>query len=357
MSEAPPLPAGMDALHLGVAFVSSALAELQQRGSAKVFVMANRSSALLAEPLVTALQEQGTLAAPLCLDIGMGGGEVGLLRACDEAAANGTDALVTIGGGAIHDAGKLVRVWLSAFAKNGGAASVEGILAAAQPDELQLAPQLCAPNSFAMAELTSVAGVTTRDNVKSGAAHPAMMPTVVIYDPTLSRGLPDWVRFGTALRGVEHAIGAICHPQATDEHRASALHGLKLVLSGLKAMVKNPEAEDANMQVYRGGWVTIRALNAAGYPAIAHFVQNHYSARYGVHQGSCSGVLSARILHHHRSVSADSQALVRKHHFLSVLNRLIDPCCTPATHFAHPLNGAAAGNVDGLIYVPLCAAL
>eukprot|EP01047_Picozoa_sp_COSAG01_P069747 COSAG01_NODE_10400_length_2176_cov_2.485315_3_plen_74_part_00 len=52
---------------------------------------------------------------------------------------------------------------------------------------------------------------------------------VVIYDPALSRGLPDWVRFGTALRGVEHAVGAVCHPQATDEHRASALRGLKMV--------------------------------------------------------------------------------------------------------------------------------
>jgi hypothetical protein len=49
----------------------------------------------------------------------------------------------------------------------------------------------------------------------------------------------------------------------------------------------------------------------AGYPALAHFVQNHYSARYAVHQGSCSGVLSARILHHHRSASAAAQAMVR----------------------------------------------
>ena len=33
----------------------------------------------------------------------MGGGEDGLLRACDGAATSGADAVVTIGGGAIHD--------------------------------------------------------------------------------------------------------------------------------------------------------------------------------------------------------------------------------------------------------------
>jgi alcohol dehydrogenase class IV len=70
-----------------------------------------------------------------------------------------------------------------------------------------------------MAELTHVAGLVTKDNVKGGAAHTSMMPTVVIFDTALSRGLPDWVKFGAALRGVEHAIGAICHPNATHDVR------------------------------------------------------------------------------------------------------------------------------------------
>ena len=178
-SMACPLPPGMHAVQVGVAFVSVALSELGRLGAAKVFVLANRSSSASAAPFVSQLQEKGLLAAPLCLDIGMGGGEEGLLKACDGAASAGADAVVTIGGGAIQDAGKLIRLWLS-VADGSAAASVAGIQAAAQPKELTLVPQICAPNSFAMAELTSVAGLITRDNVKSGAAHPAMMPTVVV---------------------------------------------------------------------------------------------------------------------------------------------------------------------------------
>ena len=155
-----------------------------------------------------------------------------------------------------------------------------------------------------MAELTHVAGLVTRDNVKSGASHPNMMPTVVIFDTTLSRGLPDWVRFGTALRGIEHAIGAICHPKATDDIRARALQGLELVNKGLKGMVQNPDSEEAQVNCYLGGWMAIRALNTGCYPSIAHFIQNQYSARFNVHQGACSGILSARILHHHREESS-----------------------------------------------------
>ena len=49
--------------------------------------------------------------------------------------------------------------------------------------------------------------------------------------------------------------------------------------------------------------MAIRALNTGCYPSIAHLIQNHYSARFHVHQGSCSGILSARILHYHRAES------------------------------------------------------
>ena len=369
ISSAPtgPIPPGMDAVHVGDDFEVTALAELQRLACSRVFVIANRSSASLAGSLVTALGQKGLLAAPLCTAIGMGGGEEGLLGACDAAAAADADAVchrglelqtsrpqtglpltrepclgqvVTIGGGAVHDAGKLVRLWLAAAAarKRGptGGASLDDIRAVTERADLDLAPQVCLPNSFAMAELTSVAGATTKANVKSGAAHPALMPTVVVYDPALSAGLPDWgglpplepgthpsadpliacspralaVRFGTALRGVEHAIGAVCSTSegVSGEVVDAALEGLRLVVRGLEGMVAEPEAREAQLDCYRGGWVTIRALSTAGYPALAHFVQNHYSARFNVHQGACSGILSARILRHHAAATVPQQA-------------------------------------------------
>ena len=200
MASAPtgPIPPGMDAVHVGAEdFEVTALAELQRLACSRVFVIANRSSASLAGSLVTALGHKGLLAAPLCTSIGMGGGEEGLLGACDAAAAADADAVchrglepqtsrppdrsathtfepclgqvVTIGGGAVHDAGKLVRLWLAAAAARKQehndtkrAANLDDIRAMTERAELDLAPQVCAPNSFAMAELTSVAGATTK---------------------------------------------------------------------------------------------------------------------------------------------------------------------------------------------------
>lgn len=303
--EALPVPPGMDGVHVGVPFGVTALYEMEQLNVNKVYVMANKSSKPMVEGFVKTLDEKGFLAAPLNCDVSMGGAEDGLLKACNEAAAVNADCVLTVGGGAVQDAGKLVRLWLSASTQvDGEQATVKGIQAAQNRDPMPpLPPQICCPNSFAMAELTHVAGLVTKDNVKSGAAHPSMMPTVVIFDTSLSKGLPDWVKFGTALRGVEHAIGAVCHPKATEDIRNRALQGLTLVNKGLKGMVEDPDNEAAQVNCYLGGWMAIRALNTGCYPSIAHLIQNHYSARFNVHQGSCSGILSARILNYHREKS------------------------------------------------------
>mmetsp|Transcript_27938 Transcript_27938/g.42793 ORF Transcript_27938/g.42793 Transcript_27938/m.42793 type:complete len:405 (-) Transcript_27938:77-1291(-) len=301
------VPPGMDAVHVGVSLEETALNEISQLQVSKVFVMANKSSKPLVEDFITTLESKGILAAPINCDISMGGAEDGLLKACDEAVSVSADCVITIGGGAVQDAGKLVRLWLSA-AHTDEKATVKGIQAAQNQEPMPpLPPQICCPNSFAMAELTHVAGLVTKDNVKSGAAHKSMMPNVVIYDSNLSRGMPDWVKFGTALRGVEHAVGAVCHPDATENIRVRALKGLTFVNKGLLGMAKDPDSEKAQVNCYLGGWMAIRALNTGCYPSVAHLIQNHYSARFNVHQGSCSGVLSARILHYHREDSLEHQ--------------------------------------------------
>lgn len=234
----------------------------------------------------------------------------GLLEACDKAYESGTDCLVTVGGGAVQDAGKLIRLWLSA-AKSGDKASVKGIQGASGRDPMpELPPQIAIPNSFAIAEATHVAGITTTAKTKSGAAHPSLMPTLIIYDPVLSEGLPDWVRFGTAFRGIEHACGAITHPKANDDIRTQALEGLALLNQNLLLLVKNPECKTTQSKMYLGGFIAIRALNTGCYPALGHLIENHYSARFDVHQGSCSGIMCARMMHYHYSASKEYQDLI-----------------------------------------------
>ena len=161
-----------------------------------------------------------------------------------------------------------------------------------------------------MAEATLVAGITTKSKTKIGFRAPAMMPTVIIYDPKMSTGLPDWVRYGTALRGVEHVVGAVTHPKATEEVRARALAGLKIINDNLKKLVENPECPETQSNIYVGGFMAVRALMMGCYPALGHMIENQYSARFNVHQGSCSGILCARIMDYHYDKSKKYQRMI-----------------------------------------------
>lgn len=305
----------MKSVHIGSPFLSTTMDELSSFQAKKVFVLANNSSRKFIEgegKLINILQEKGLLAAPLCTSIGMGGGEEGLLQACDEAFQNDADCIVTVGGGAVQDAGKLIRMWLSTKGSDNGdeaGASVSEIQAASNRDPMptELPPQIALPNSFAMAEATHIAGLTTKDKTKSGAAHKSMMPTVIIYDPALSKGLPNWVRYGTALRGVEHAVGAVTHPNSNEDIRTLALSGLSIINDNIKKLVENPECPEAQSAVYVGGFIAVRALNMGCYPSLGHLTGNHYSARFSVHQGSCSGILCARIMDYHYDQSKEYQ--------------------------------------------------
>ena len=229
------------------------------------------------------------------------------MEACDEAYNSVADCIVTIGGGAVQDAGKFIRLWMSA-AKLGDKATIKGIQeASSYGSDLELKPQIAIPNSFALAEATHVAGLTTTTKTKFGVAHPSIMPTLIVYDAALSEGLPDWVRFGTAFRGIEHACGAITHPNANDDIRTQALEALSILNENMKLLVKNPECRTTQNNIYVGGFIAVRALNTGCYPALGHLIENHYSARFDVHQGACSSIMCARMMHYHKKESKEYQ--------------------------------------------------
>ena len=88
--------------------------------------------------------------------------------------------------------------------------------------------------------------------------------------------------------------------------------GTRMINTGLKKLVSNPECPTIQSSIYVGGFIAIRALNMGCYPSISHLIENQYSARYNVHQGSCSGILCARIMNYHYPKSKENQKLISK---------------------------------------------
>jgi alcohol dehydrogenase class IV len=281
-------------------------------------------------PTVERLQKRLSadgLACEVSFGVQQGGGEAGLLEACELAKAAGCDGVVTVGGGAVQDLGKLVRLWMAQEATDVASSSsssvsvsvsVDALLARAASSAdliLRSVPQLAVPTGFAQAEMTGLAGVARIDKAQGKAIFDAgcLVPTGVIFDPTLSASAPDWLRYGTALRCVDHAVEAATHPAADEATLELAIAGLAQVAGGLRAMTAAPSSASgtgADSLVYRGGVHAMVAFSGVGYGA-GHFLENQFSARFGVHQGACSSLLMWRVLHHHRRDAASAAAQER----------------------------------------------
>lgn len=80
--------------------------------------------------------------------------------------------------------------------------------------------------------------------------------------------------------------------------------------------------------------MAIRALNTGCYPALGHLVENQYSARFGVHQGSCSGILCARIMDSHYEKSEELQKRI---------SAAMGDASTPAPRLVRDLAGSLPG--------------
>ena len=154
----PPLPPSMTSgVQLGVDFVDAIASETHRLGCSRPFIMSSNSMRGVVERLVGRLTADGC-ACETFAGVTMGGGEEGLLVACDTAKGTDADLVITVGGGAVQDLGKIVRLWLAAETTlegedTAGKASLDILLnrAAGASSDLVLksVPQLAVPTGFA----------------------------------------------------------------------------------------------------------------------------------------------------------------------------------------------------------------
>ena len=313
-----PMPAGMQAVHVGrdhTAVVHEGI-----RGFRKIFILTNSSLGTAAAALQASVLASAAVGVECetCDAVKMGAGDDGVLAACAAAGAMKADCVVSLGGGAVQDAAKIVRLHLWACATHGAAAkqpSIDALTSAvaqlpttrAADGPALLPTQIACPSVFAMAELTGMAGISSGGR-KVGLSSPYMMPTVVCFDPALAAGAPDWLLYGTALRAVDHCVESVTSPHASSETQKLGLKGLRLVVRGLNGMLVDRFSSEAQQNVFIGGWNGILAMLNVGYAA-GHFIENQLSAKWAVHQGACSALLMANVLRYHSTshVSAAQQ--------------------------------------------------
>jgi maleylacetate reductase len=148
----------------------------------------------------------------------------------DAAAAAGADLLLAIGGGSTIGAAKAVAMTARL-------------------------PIVAVPTTYAGSEITPIWGLTENGRKTTGV-DPAVLPRVVIYDPTLTATLPPDLAAASGFNALAHAVEAMWAPGRNPVSTAVAGEAVERLAKGLRT--------DDPAELLCGAWLGSSAFAVAG---------------------------------------------------------------------------------------------
>jgi len=124
-------------------------------------------------------------------------------------------------------------------------------------------PQIVIPTTYAGSEVTPILGQTEggRKTTVKGAK---ILPEVVIYDATLTTGLPVGLSVTSGLNAMAHAVEALYAQDRNPISTLMAVEGLRAFRSALPEILATPSDLTARADALYGAWLCGTVLGAVG---------------------------------------------------------------------------------------------
>lgn len=235
-------------------------------------------------------------------------------RAAREAAA---DLIVTVGGGSITDAGKMVELCLANGVQTAAdldqfrvrkGESLNNVRADIAPPKVRM---VAVPTTLSAAEFTSFAGCTNEEvNHKEPFNHPLNIPRAVVLDPQMTLHTPEKLWLSTGVRGLDHAVEAICSLNALPYVDGAALQAIKLLSRGLRRSKRAPADLEGRQQCQIGAWLAIMGPQSGVSMGASHGIGHVLGGTAGVPHGYTSCVMLPSVLRYNQEVTRERQTLI-----------------------------------------------
>ena len=306
-----------DRVIYGTAFPEALTAEVERLGARAVLVLASGTLARETDTLERLRAALGNRLAGVYARIGPHTPRTDVVAAAAEARAATADLLVTVGGGSVTDAAKMVGLCLGNDVTD--PAQLDRFAASVAPDGSTRRPPTAAPGLRAVAIPTTLsageyswfAGCTdTARQVKQSFGHPLMVPRSVILDPALTRLTPEWLFLSTGLRALDHAVEGVCSLEPQPFADGAALHALRLLGPGLRAVGADAADAQARLACQLGAWMSMVGVQSGVPMGASHGIGHVLGGTAGVPHGYTSCVMLPHVLRHNAAVNAARQAWV-----------------------------------------------
>src|SRR5258706_7791229 len=120
-------------------------------------------------------------------------------------------------------------------------------------------PIVAVPTTYAGSEQTTIYGLTGGRHKQTGK-DPVVLPRTVVYDPSLTVGLPPQITGPSAFNALAHSVEALYAPGSNPVTSALALEGVRAIHQSLPAVMETPGDVDARGTLLYGAYLSGVAL-------------------------------------------------------------------------------------------------
>jgi len=307
----------MESVVFGKPFAEALAQEVDRAEARSVFILASSTLARETDTVDRLRGVLGNRLAGVCAKIGAHTPRIDVVAAANAAREAGADLIVTLGGGSVTDAAKMVALCLG----NGltEPSQLDDYRARVAADGTTRRPEVeppsvrsvTIPTTLSAGEYTASAGCTdTARQVKESYGHPLMMPRIVILDPDVSVHTPEWLFLSTGIRAVDHAVEDICSVNGQPIAEGASYHALRLLGSGLPTVKADSTNLEARLDCQIGAWMSMVGSQTGVSKGASHGIGHVLGGTAGVPHGYTSCVMLPHVLRFNHPVNAGKQARV-----------------------------------------------
>jgi alcohol dehydrogenase class IV len=301
-------------VHIGRRVADTLAEEVQTLGAKRVFLLVSTTLRNSTDEISEIEAALGNSVACVFDGIRAHAPRSDVLVALEAARAADTDLIITVGGGSVTDAGKVIALGLKhGFQKH---EDFEGYYVYVNEAGDTVVPQfdapeirvICCPTTLSGGEFNTMGGVTDdEDNKKQGYTHRMMAPIAIVLDPALTIHTPEWLWFSTGVRALDHALEALGSTHSNHFCDGIAGSAIRLLSSALPDVKADGADLDARLRCQVGAWQSMIPVIGGVPMGASHAIGHVLGGTADVPHGYCSCVMAPSVLAFNESVNGDKQ--------------------------------------------------
>ena len=289
--------------------------ELDRLGSRRVMVLSGRSIAEKTDTVKRVESLLGDRCLAVYSNLPQRAPLATAVEATQIALANEVDTLVGVGGSTISDAARMIGVMMAE-----GLTTEEALRKRAHQgggnfqstaDGDKLPTQVSIPTTLSAGEFNLGGGNVLDDQAghKIRVRHPGLYAHLIVLDPDMTEGTPDWLWLSSGVKALDHCIERLYCRGSQPATDATTQKAAELLLRHLPQSREEMGNSEARLGCLMGAWMSMMGAPSVG-SGLSHAIGHVIGVKYSVGHGYTSCVTQPYVMEFNRPASADKQALL-----------------------------------------------